>query len=79
MASYDKLDAAILENIRLGRSFFQTIQASKSVIEESSLQSILRGQPQTWRIVDSRLQALRKAGRITFVRGPKGGWQVAGE
>ena len=37
---------------------------------------IAHGDEKEWRLIDRRLQVLRKAGRIEFVRGVKKQWQV---
>ena len=38
--------------------------------------TIASGDEKEWGLIDRRLQALRKAGRIEFVRGVKKQWQV---
>lgn len=72
MSKYDKLDAAIITHIAGGGnhgvyqvSYLQTL-AAKSVDDRY---------PEAWRIIDRRLQALRKAGRIKY-GGQKVGWFV---
>ena len=38
--------------------------------------AIAHGDEKEWRLIDRRLQALRKAAQIEFVRGVKKQWQV---
>lgn len=75
---YEALDAAIVEHIREGRSH---------PIYSSALESIARPLldtqktpfPAPWRLIDRRMQALRRAGRLAYQRKKGGGhgqWQV---
>lgn len=72
MSKYDTLDAAILKAIRRGKTKFFDIDADLSVHALSNRIGDATGVV-GWRIVDRRLQALRKAGRIVYA---KGAWSV---
>jgi hypothetical protein len=79
---YSKLDAAILARIAAGRVNFTQLQGGEvgqlaRALNESAGDHVrgLRFKP-AWRFVDARLQALRKAGRITYQRKPEG-WVLA--
>lgn len=66
MSQYDKLDAAIIKAIRRGKTTFLVIERDGAVSNEAaSLRVLTGGEP--FRIVDRRLQALRKKGRIRYV------------
>ncbi len=77
---YTKLDAAILARIaELGCCSFTRLQAGEvlqlanehSEADAEPCTSKLRLKP-SWRFIDARLQALRKAGRIAYQRKPEG-------
>jgi hypothetical protein len=71
---YTELDEAIIEKVAKGPVGFTAI--SFFVAKQSG--SLEKNDPApAWRIVDRRLQALRKAGRIRYQRKPEG-W-VLGE
>ena len=75
MSQYDKLDAAIIKAILRGARSFNLIVNNRN----ASLEAHLIGE-QTgvdgWRIVDRRLQAMRKKGRIVYA---KRAWSVVGQ
>ena len=73
MSQYDKLDSLIFETIKQGRSVFSFIFNSKLVFDEAHRISSATGRD-TDRIVDGRLQALKKRGVIVHVKG--WGWRV---
>ena len=64
---YEKLDAAIIENVKRGNAKFGSIY--DSVTFAIPHQQRVDG----WRTVDRRLQALRKKGLIRFIGG---GWKI---
>lgn len=83
---YTALDAAILDAIHTGANKFEAMTRSPSVMEYANLiaaedsKKPSKGfhEPMGWRIVDRRLQALRKAkmiehagGRWTIVQSPE--------
>lgn len=72
MSQYDKLDAEIIKAIRRGTNTFTCISISGAVANEAHRLGELTGAA-GWRIVDRRLQALRKAGRIAY---SKRAWSV---
>lgn len=72
MSQYDKLDAAIIKAIRRGACSFNRIVNNRDASLEAHLIGEQTGAP-TWRIVDRRLQAMRKKGRIAYA---KGAWSV---
>lgn len=71
---YKTLDAHIVQRITDGNRLFTGIWA-RDVWDEAGRIAKASGRP-AWTIVDGRLQALRKAGRIKFERGPNAGWVV---
>ena len=72
MSQYDKLDSLIVEAIKEGRNSLRNIN-SRSVFDEAlRIYSITKRN--TDRIVDGRLQALRRRGLIVYVTG--WGWRV---
>ncbi|WP_341918644.1 hypothetical protein [Polaromonas sp. YR568] len=72
MSPYEKLDEAVIANIAAGRNNFTKIW-SGVVYQEGARLSLLTGS-EPFRIVDRRLQALRKAGKIAY--SSKTGWAV---
>ena len=70
---YTALDAAILAVITAAPpATFQAINTDRGVLEHSSrLAAATRDTPE-WRMVDRRLQAMRKASRIRYQRKPEG-------
>ena len=73
MSQYEKLDSLIVETIKQGRNSFSFIFNSKLVLDEAHRISSANGRD-TDRIVDGRLQALRRRGVIVYVTG--WGWRV---
>lgn len=80
---YTALDAAIVKRIREGAKSIGAIEQAdvakltKAIADaDNATRETWRSMP-SWRVVDRRLQALRKAGKIKFVRGPGAGWEVA--
>ena len=75
---YKPLDAAILASLASRTKTFTEFAYGGPVYDEARSLEAAFGDPKVkpgWRFVDSRLQALRKAGKIRFV-GPKEGWVV---
>lgn len=72
MSQYDNLDAAIIKAIRRGKTTFFVIEHDRAVKAESDQLGALTGAV-SWRIVDRRLQAMRKVGRIAY---SKRAWSV---
>lgn len=68
MSKYTEFDADILSSIEQGDSTFSRLASLLS----TKAKPFALGQP-TWRVVDRRLQALRKAGKIRYA---KGVWEV---
>ncbi len=72
---YTQLDAAILEVIQaLGPITFSVL--GLNVHEHSVPFAYTDRQGRVWRVVDRRLKALRKAGKIKYSRNPEG-WTLA--
>ena len=72
---YSKLDAAILARIAMGPTNFTKLQGGDvRDISEALAKSDKSWKP-PFRFVDSRLQALRKAGKIKY--NTKQGWMLA--
>lgn len=76
MTDYTKLDELILDRISAGQTQLDGIN-SQDVRVEANRIAAETGRDQ-FRVVDGRLQSLRKAGRIEFKRGVlSGGWALA--
>lgn len=71
MSKYTEFDAKVLELIGTGTDTFTGLSCRLA----EAAKPFTTGQP-TWRVVDRRLQALRKAGKIRYA---KGVWEVVGE
>lgn len=69
MSAYHDLDEAIVKTIAGGTKTFGPI-----LVRVSAIAHRLSPLGDSFRLVDRRLQALRKAGRIAFNR--KTGWRV---
>lgn len=72
---YSKLDRLIIEHIQAGYNTFGLLQGGK-VLAEAKLHAKIvdsRGDDNAWRVIDRRLQALRKRGLILF---QSGRWSV---
>lgn len=67
--SYQKLDYLIVQAIKNGADCFHRIQHNKSgAWEEAGRIALATSRPQ-FRIIDARLQALRKRGLIKHLKG----------
>lgn len=73
MSQYDKLDSLIVDAIKEGCYSFSAIYNSRSVFDEALRISMAIKLVQP-RVVDRRLQALRKRGVIVYYTGC--GWRV---
>ena len=73
MSQYDKLDSLIVDAIKGGCHSFASILSGRSLFDETLRLSHAIGRD-TDRIVDGRLQALRRRGLIVYVTG--WGWRV---
>lgn len=76
-ANYTGLDAAIMSALKQGHNQFKVICKLPYVASEAKKHEI--GTRPDWRVIDARLQALRKAGKIRFRRPSKisdGGWML---
>ena len=73
MSQYEKLDALIVDAIKGGCHSFAAIHNSRGVFDEALRISIAVKRVQD-RVVDRRLQALRRRGVIVHVTG--WGWRV---
>lgn len=71
---FDAIDAALLGHLATGRRTFAELQ-SRAVMPLT--EAAARRPGDGFRVVDRRLQALRKAGKVKFVRGPGAGWELA--
>jgi len=72
MSIYNRLDEALIDNINSGSTRLVFVSGGAAGDEAASL-AILTGVV-GWRIIDRRLQALRKAGRISFRS--RDGWTI---
>ena len=75
MSIYKKLDAALINSIKSGNNLLHRIQ-SGAVTREAISIALLQS-AEGWRIIDRRLQALRKANKIVY--SSKTGWIVVEE
>lgn len=73
MSQYEKLDALIVDAIKGGCHSFASIISGRSLFDEAMRLSHAIGRD-AQRIVDGRLQALRRRGLIVHVTG--WGWRV---
>lgn len=74
---YTNLDAAITATISASAPIgFTAMCVAEDVRKHSEALRHTERQGQAWRIVDRRLQALRKAGKIRYQRKPEG-WVLA--
>ena len=73
MSQYDKLDSLIVDAIKGGCHSFSSIFSGRSLFDEAMRLSHAIGRD-AQRIVDRRLQALRKRGVIVYFSG--WGWRV---
>lgn len=79
MHDYTKLDAAIVAQIKAGCGSFTAMSAALEKAATPIVQNPRdpRACPApTWRVIDRRLQALRKRGTITYSRAD-GRWHAA--
>lgn len=70
MKDYSELDAAIVAEIQAGRGSFTAMSTALAdkVKPHCTNNKSPFGDTPTWRVIDRRLQALRKAQRITYSR-----------
>ncbi|WP_176077465.1 hypothetical protein [Burkholderia dolosa] len=82
-SKYEKLDALILGALSGVPKRFGLIVCGKVYEEADRIdRESHAGQwhrPGVGRVVDRRLQALKRAGKVQFVWGPRGGWVRADE
>lgn len=70
---YSLFDNALLAHIHAGKAHFHQITSGHVMVLADKLAGKdKRGDPQGWRLIDRRLQALRKAGKLVYDR--KSGW-----
>ena len=77
MNPYTELDAAIVARVKeLGKASFMWLYSDevRRAAEEAERAGVA---VEAYRIVDRRLQALKRAGVIRFQRGPNAGWVLA--
>jgi hypothetical protein len=75
-ADYTLFDNALLATIRAGKTQFSAIASGRTAEFANTLAGKDRhGYPQGWRLIDRRLQAMRKAGKLAYDR--KTGWSAA--
>lgn len=70
---YAELDAKILELVRNGADTFNALVVRRDINELAAPHETAT--TEAWRVVDRRLQALRKAGKIAFRRDAQR-WEV---
>lgn len=79
MSKYDKLDALILNSLSDAPRRFGSVARGETFAEARRLDSEDHSHSAMRKIgadryVGRRLQALKRAGKVKFVRGPRGGW-----
>ena len=72
---YSAFDAELLHLIRTGVREFGALVGAPSLRKLAS--PFVTARAPEWRIIDRRLQALRKAGRIYYT--PMNGWRIVKE
>ena len=77
MSKYAELDAAIIERLKRGPTPFWSIAVGKAGLIADDIQRRTNFASDGWRIIDTRLQALRKAGKIRADR--RNGWTLVEE
>ena len=73
---YSQFDAQLISLIELGRDTFTQLEGHKPLVELAKPFCVAvrsRYAPEPYRIIDRRLQALRKAGRIAYAGGK---WRI---
>lgn len=76
MTDYTDFDDILIAKVAGGATSFTDLRGGPLELLGNTIAGADRnGNPQGWRVIDRRLQALRKAGRLTFDR--KNGWRVA--
>jgi hypothetical protein len=70
---YTRLDAEIIEQISDGKKNFTSIYIAVRMTVARMIESTGKKSDE-WRVVDRRLQSLRKAGRISY--SGRGGWVI---
>lgn len=65
MKDYQKLDKEILRFIFLGKKKFFGLESQPRINSECQILALIKNAP-PFRILDRRLQALRKAGKIEY-------------
>lgn len=73
--NYENLDSLIVKEIQSGSNTFAKIFNGAVVLESVNIADLTGREP--FRVVDGRLQVLRKKGRINFNRSE--GWYIAKE
>ena len=74
--SYDKLDAAIIAHITtVGSATYAGLRKETEDMADTMIEPDRWDKsPNGWRLIDRRLQAMRKAGKIVYKRG---GWRMS--
>ena len=80
---YTELDGQLLAAIKSGKRYSGEITCAEVLLEAKKLEAAHNGDMSphdwkykpAWRFIDSRLQALRKAGKIEWL-GAKKGWSA---
>ena len=75
--SYTTFDAMLLDLIRNGKTRMAQLELHQPLLELAKPFCIAKPgshQPPEWRIIDRRLQALRKAGKIKY--SSAAGWRI---
>lgn len=72
---YSALDAALLASLRSGKKRFSALTADGAGAIARALDPALDEKGESFRLVDRRLQALRRAGRCSYIT--KTGWSIA--
>lgn len=72
---YELLDSLLLKEIGIGKNTFAKIFNGQVVVESVNIADVTGREP--FRVVDGRLQTLRKAGKIGFTK--LAGWTITKE
>lgn len=75
MTNYADLDEQIVAYVMDGRNEFWKVYEPLRKQADALATPNRRGEREGWRVIDRRLQALRKAGKLAYDR--KAGWSLA--
>ena len=75
-AAYNDLDGAIVRELARGPKTFTCLQGGEVRAQCRKLANLSGSSVNVTRTLDRRLQALRRAGKIRYRRGPGAAWEL---